>query len=106
MKFYQRLQIDKPVCDMLLNENIKCTENIIFTFCIIVSTIFSILMIHDEAMIEYFGKNCCKQSIRNKPKRFGYNVWCQNTAPGYLISFEPYQGKPHKLNEELHHKVE
>ena len=37
---------------------------------------------HDEAMIEYFGKHSCKQAIRNKPIRFGYEAWCQNTPSG------------------------
>lgn len=48
---------------------------------------------HDEAMVEYFGKHSCKQAIRNKPIRFGYKIWCQNATNGYLITFEPYQGK-------------
>ncbi len=55
---------------------------------------------HDEAMVEYFGKHSCKQAIRNKPIRFGYKMWCQNTPSGYLISFDPYQGKTYKGNEE------
>lgn len=38
-------------------------------------------------LVEYFGKNGYKQA-RNKPKLFGYKVWCQN----YLIAFDPYQG--------------
>ena len=59
---------------------------------------------HDEAMVEYFGKHSCKQSIRNKPIRFGYKIWCQNTTPGYLISFDPYQGKVHQGDEELETK--
>ena len=42
---------------------------------------------HDEAMVEYFEKHSCKQAIRNKPIRFGYKVWCQNTTSGYLIAF-------------------
>ena len=33
---------------------------------------------HDEALIQYFGEHGCKQSIRNKPIRFGYKVWCLN----------------------------
>ena len=59
---------------------------------------------HDEAMIEYFGKHSCKQAIRNKPIRFGYKVWCQNSTEGYLISFEVYQGKTHSGNEDLEAK--
>ena len=56
---------------------------------------------HDEAMVEYFGRHSCKQSIRNKPIRFGYTVWCQNTTEGYLIAFDPYQGKTHQGDEEF-----
>lgn len=59
---------------------------------------------HDEAMIEYFGKHGCKQAIRNKPIRFGYKVWCQNTDIGYLCAFDIYQGKTFKGIEELEKK--
>lgn len=56
---------------------------------------------HDEAMIEYFGKHGCKQAIRNKPVRFGYKAWCQNTPQGYLCSFDLYQGKTYEGNDDL-----
>ena len=56
---------------------------------------------HDEAMVEYFGKHGCKQAIRNKPVRFGYKVWCQNTPRGYLCAFDVYQGKTYQGNDEL-----
>ena len=56
---------------------------------------------HDEAMVEYFGRHSCKQAIRNKPIRFGYKVWCQNTPSGYLVAFDLYQGKTYQGNEEL-----
>ena len=59
---------------------------------------------HDEAMIQYFGKHGCKQSIRNKPIRFGYKAWCQNTVTGYLAAFELYQGKTHMGVEEMQEK--
>ena len=59
---------------------------------------------HDEAMVEYFGKHSCKQAIRNKPIRFGYNVWCQNNPSGYLLSFDPYQGKTYSGNLEEEEK--
>lgn len=59
---------------------------------------------HDEAMVEYFGKHSCKQAIRNKPIRFGYKIWSQNTTEGYLIAFDPYQGKTHQGDEELESK--
>ncbi len=47
----------------------------------------------DESMIPYFGRHGAKQFIRGKPIRFGYKVWCMNTPLGYLINFDPYQGK-------------
>lgn len=56
---------------------------------------------HDEAMVKYFGKHGCKQSIRNKPIRFGYKIWCQNTTSGYLHAFDPYQGKTYKGDENM-----
>ena len=53
---------------------------------------------HDKAMIEYFGRHGCKQCIRSKPIRFGYKVWCTNTADGYLCSSmtqsQTYEGDP------------
>ena len=50
---------------------------------------------HDEAMVEDFGfgNHSRKQAIRDKHIRFGYNVWCQCTKPGYLAAFDVYQGK-------------
>lgn len=48
---------------------------------------------YDEAMVAYFGHHGCKQYIRGKPIRFGYKLWCLNTADSYLISFDVYQGK-------------
>lgn len=48
---------------------------------------------HDEAMVKYFGKNSCKQSIRNKSIRFDYKIWCQNIPSGYLQAFDPIPGR-------------
>ena len=59
---------------------------------------------HNEAMVEYFSKYGCKQVIRNKPVRFGYKVWCQNTNFGYLCAFGMYQGKTFKGNEDMEMK--
>lgn len=44
-------------------------------------------------MIKYFGKSGLKQSMRNKPIRFGFKVWVMATVSGYVVSFELYQGK-------------
>ncbi len=43
---------------------------------------------HYEAIIKYFGKSGLKQSIRNKPMRFGYIVWVLATVSGYVMFFE------------------
>lgn len=56
---------------------------------------------HDEAMVEYFGNHSCKQSIRDKPIRFGYKVFCHNTPSGYLVAFDPYQGKTYQGDDEM-----
>lgn len=47
----------------------------------------------DESMVPYYGRHSAKQFIRGKPIRWGFKMWCLNTPDGYLIQFEPYQGK-------------
>ncbi|XP_044764508.1 piggyBac transposable element-derived protein 3-like [Coccinella septempunctata] len=47
----------------------------------------------DESMIPYFGRHGTKQFIKGKPIRYGYKVWCLCDPCGYLIQFDPYQGK-------------
>jgi DNA excision repair protein ERCC-6 len=59
---------------------------------------------HDEAMVEYFGKHGSKQMIKNKPIRIGYKIWCQNSPNGYLIAFDPYQGKTYQGDAEMEKK--
>ena len=46
----------------------------------------------DESMVEYFGRHGCKQSIRNKPIRFGFKVFVGSTDKGYMVWVDPYQG--------------
>ncbi|KAJ8939688.1 hypothetical protein NQ318_011735 [Aromia moschata] len=53
---------------------------------------------YDESMIKYFGKHSCKQFIRGKPIRFGYKMWCLNSATDYLVNFDMYQGKNPRAN--------
>lgn len=60
---------------------------------------------HDESMIKYFGRHGLKQAIRNKPIRFGFKSWCQNTPDGYLFSFDFYQGESIAENAAAHVKV-
>lgn len=47
----------------------------------------------DESMVPYFGRHGAKQFLRGKPIRFGYKMWALCDSIGYLIQFEPYQGK-------------
>ncbi|XP_063823717.1 piggyBac transposable element-derived protein 3-like [Ostrinia nubilalis] len=51
----------------------------------------------DEAMIPYYGGHSCKQFIRGKPIRWGYKYWVGATRLGYVIWFDPYQGKSAQL---------
>ena len=37
----------------------------------------------------------------DKPVRFGYKVWCDNTDLVYLCAFDVYQGKTFKSNGEI-----
>lgn len=48
---------------------------------------------HDESMVRYFGKHGLKQSILNKPIRFGFKAWCLCTTSGYVVTFDFYQGR-------------
>ena len=48
----------------------------------------------DECMMEYFGTygTFLKQSIRMKPIRYGYKIWCANLPLGYLFDLTIYKG--------------
>nr|CAH7763886.1 unnamed protein product [Callosobruchus chinensis] len=43
-------------------------------------------------MVPYFGKHGCKQLIRGKPIRWGYELWVGALTLGYVIWFSAYQG--------------
>ena len=60
---------------------------------------------HDESMIKYFGKSGLKQSIRNKPIRFGFKAWVLATPSGYVVTFDLYQGKGVGPLNEQHTKM-
>ncbi|KAB0805698.1 hypothetical protein PPYR_02668 [Photinus pyralis] len=47
----------------------------------------------DEAMVPYYGRHSCKQYIRGKPIRWGYKFWVGATRKGYIVWFQPDQGK-------------
>ena len=50
----------------------------------------------DESMVPYYGHHKAKQYIKGKPIKFGYKLWCLCDRLGYLIQFEPYQGRTEK----------
>ena len=50
-------------------------------------------------MVEYYG---CKQFIKGKPLRFGYQMWSLKTPLEYLINFEMYQGSNPQLKPEYY----
>ena len=53
----------------------------------------------DGSMIPYYGRHGTKQFIREKPIRFGFNLWCLCSSDGYLLYVEPYCGKGTSLSE-------
>jgi DNA excision repair protein ERCC-6 len=55
----------------------------------------------DESMVPYFGRQGCKQYIREKPNLFGYKFSCGATCLGYICWFQLYQGTiPNNKHEE------
>uniref|UniRef100_A0A336M992 CSON012399 protein n=1 Tax=Culicoides sonorensis TaxID=179676 RepID=A0A336M992_CULSO len=46
----------------------------------------------DESMVPYYGRHGAKQTIRDKPIRVGFKIWCGGLSNGYLVWLEPYQG--------------
>ena len=46
----------------------------------------------DESIIPYYGKHGTKQFIRERPIRFGFQIWCITSSEGYLLHAEPYCG--------------
>lgn len=46
----------------------------------------------DETMVRYFGPHPLKQTIREKPERFGWKLWCMASSAGELLACQPYAG--------------
>ena len=57
----------------------------------------------NERMVEYFGRygTFLKQSIRMKPIRFGYKIWCANLPLGYLFDFTIYEGSTGRKTDNI-----
>lgn len=53
----------------------------------------------DEMMIEYFGRHGCKQFIRGKPIRFGFEIWSLASSSGFVYQMEPYADSHTRLVE-------
>ena len=49
---------------------------------------FDFLLAIDEVMVKYFGRFCIKQCIRNKPIRFGINLWALCSFDGYIYDLD------------------
>lgn len=47
----------------------------------------------DESMVPYHGRHGAKQYLHGKPVKFGYKIWVAATRLGYVVAFDPYQGK-------------
>ena len=54
-----------------------------------------------KSMVPYFGRHRCKQFMKIKPSKFGYNVWVAATSLGYVIQFYPCMGKGNFFDPDL-----
>ena len=54
-----------------------------------------------EFMVPYFGRHGCKQYMRIKPVKFGYNFWVAATLLGYTIQFYLYAAKDENYDSNL-----
>ncbi|GBM56141.1 hypothetical protein AVEN_107720-1 [Araneus ventricosus] len=48
-------------------------------------------------MMRYFGRHGCIMYMKDKPVKFGYNLWIISSFDGYPFYIIPYQGA-HKEN--------
>ena len=77
----------KPIYDMI-NENIV-QFGILHEFLSV-----------DESMVPYFGRHSCKQFIKSKPVRFGFNLWVLVSSTGMPYNLDIYEGKPADQSED------
>ena len=71
------------VCPLINAINKQCKSNFITEQHISI----------DESMVPYHGRHGAKQYLHGKPIKFGYKVWVAATRLGYVVAFDPYQGK-------------
>ena len=54
----------------------------------------------DESKVPYFGRHSCKQFIKSKPVRFGFNLWVLVSSTGMPYNLDIYEGKPADQSED------
>jgi len=64
------------------------------------------VLVVDEAMVAFKGRESMKQYIRSKPTRWGYKVWCV-ASDNYLLNFDVYRGRQKRKcdNTSIHDTV-
>ena len=45
-----------------------------------------------RGLLPYFGRNNCKQRMKDEPVRVGNKMWVLAEESGYVVSFDPYKG--------------
>ena len=58
------------------------------------------VLVVDEAMAGFKGRDSMKQYIRSKPTRWGYKIWCI-ASDGYLLNFDVYKGKQRRGSDNI-----
>ncbi|GBM96864.1 PiggyBac transposable element-derived protein 3 [Araneus ventricosus] len=56
-------------------------------------------------MVRSFGRHGCKMYMKNKPVKFGYELWMLTSYNKYLFNIIPYQGAQEKCKEPLSQRV-
>lgn len=51
------------------------------------------IIVIDESMVKFTGRNSNKQYMPKKPIKRGFKIWCLVDKQGYLWNFEIYTGK-------------
>ena len=54
----------------------------------------------DQSMVPYYGCHSCKQFIRAKPIRFGYELWVLASATGVPYKIEIYEERTSQGSDE------
>jgi Transposase IS4 len=60
------------------------------------------VLVVDEAMIPFKGRDSMKQYMRSKPTRWGFKVWCLSSNY-YLLGFDVYKGKQQQPSDNRSH---